>query len=77
MSIIRHDSKIDISSDAKEVFDITGAGDTVVAVLTLALANGLDVEQAAKIANKAAGLVVEKQGTATVSWSEMENLADV
>ncbi len=58
---------------AHEVFDVTGAGDTVVAALTLALAAGARMREAALIANRAAGIVVEKMGTATVSLPELQH----
>lgn len=58
---------------AKEVFDVTGAGDTVVAALVLSLASGANFTQAAIIANHAAGIVVGKRGTATVSIKELKN----
>jgi rfaE bifunctional protein kinase chain/domain len=54
-----------------EVADVTGAGDTVIAVFTLALASGASFPEAAILANVAAGLVVMKAGTATVSRAEM------
>lgn len=56
---------------AREVFDVTGAGDTVIATLALALASGALMEEAAVLANHAAGLVVGKVGTATVSRTEL------
>lgn len=56
---------------AREVFDVTGAGDTVVAVLAAGMAAGLVVEQAMALANLAAGIVVGKVGTATVSVPEL------
>ena len=59
---------------AREVFDVTGAGDTVIATLALARAAGATMEEAAMLANHAAGVVVGKMGTATVSRSEL--LAD-
>lgn len=60
---------------AKEVFDVSGAGDTVVAALALSLASGANLEQAAIIANYAAGIVVGKLGTAVCSPEELkENL---
>ena len=55
-----------------EVADVTGAGDTVIAAFTLALAAGAGYLDAARIANCAAGLVVMKRGTATVSQNELE-----
>lgn len=56
---------------AREVFDVTGAGDTVVGVLTLALASSATLEQAVLLANLAASVVVQKTGTATVSSEEL------
>jgi rfaE bifunctional protein kinase chain/domain len=55
-----------------EVADVTGAGDTVIAVFTLALACGAAAEQAARLANYAGGIVVMKRGTATVNGSELK-----
>ena len=60
-----------IPTVAREVFDVTGAGDTVVAVSTLALAAGASMLDAAKIANCAAGIVVGKVGTASVTVEEL------
>ena len=54
-----------------EVTDVTGAGDTVIATMTLALSAGATFEEAAHLANHAGGLVVMKRGTATVSASEL------
>ena len=54
-----------------EIADVTGAGDTVTATYSLALAAGGSFEQAARLANYAAGLVVMKRGTATVSSAEL------
>ena len=54
-----------------EIADVTGAGDTVVAAMALALAAGADFESAARLANCAGGLVVMKRGTATVSSTEL------
>ena len=63
-----------IPTAAQEVFDVSGAGDTVIASLTLALAAGQAFQSAAKFANLAAGVVVGKVGTATVSPSEILSL---
>ncbi len=60
-----------IPTFAREVFDVSGAGDTVIASLTLALAAGTDLENAARFANTAAGIVVGKFGTATVTPAEI------
>ena len=60
-----------LPTQAREVFDVTGAGDTVVAVLAAGLAAGLGLPQATQLANLAAGVVVGKLGTATVSLEEL------
>jgi rfaE bifunctional protein kinase chain/domain len=60
-----------IPTRAREVFDVTGAGDTVIGTLTLALAAGASLRQAAELANHAAGIVVGKLGTASVSVPEL------
>jgi D-beta-D-heptose 7-phosphate kinase/D-beta-D-heptose 1-phosphate adenosyltransferase len=56
---------------AREVFDVSGAGDTVIALFTLALAAGATPPEAAEIANHASGVVVGKLGTATVNPDEL------
>jgi len=61
-----------IPAMAREVYDVTGAGDTVMAALSLALAAGTNLRQAAVIANYAAGIVVGKRGTATVTRTELD-----
>jgi len=60
-----------LRTQAQEVFDVSGAGDTVVAVLALALGAGADLNSAARLANLAAGLVVAKPGTATVTRDDL------
>ena len=62
-----------IKARAQEVFDVSGAGDTVIAVFALALAGGLDSEFAAYLANVAAGVVVAKVGTYAVNRDELLN----
>jgi D-beta-D-heptose 7-phosphate kinase/D-beta-D-heptose 1-phosphate adenosyltransferase len=66
--------RLRIPSVARAVFDVSGAGDTVIAVLTLALAAGAEIGQAVQLANFAAGAVVEKLGTATASPEEILEL---
>ena len=61
-----------IHSAAKEVFDVSGAGDTVLAALGFGLACGLSLAEAATLANTAAGIVVAKSGSATVTLDEIE-----
>lgn len=77
MSLFEQGNKIKtttICATAKEVFDVTGAGDTVISVLTLALACGATLQEAAYIANEAAGLVVAKLGTACVTQEEIKEV---
>lgn len=71
MSLFEEDSEIHIPTVAKEVYDVSGAGDTVVGVMALALATGASFKEAAVLANFAAGIVVGKVGTATVSPGEL------
>jgi rfaE bifunctional protein kinase chain/domain len=59
-----------------EVADVTGAGDTVIATFTAALASGASTEEAAHLANYAGGIVVMKRGTATVSQNELLEALD-
>jgi D-beta-D-heptose 7-phosphate kinase/D-beta-D-heptose 1-phosphate adenosyltransferase len=63
---------VHIPTVAREVYDVTGAGDTVMGALSLALAAGATMGEAAVIANFAAGVVVGKRGTATVTRAELE-----
>lgn len=61
------------AAEAREVFDVSGAGDTVVAVLAAGLAAGLDLDVAARLANLAAGMVVGKVGTAVATPTELRH----
>ena len=65
---------VTIPTMAREVFDVTGAGDTVIATLAVMLASGAELGEAVKIANRAAGIVVGKQGTAVVTREEILQL---
>ena len=65
-------SGVERGATGRQVFDVTGAGDTVLSVLALAIAAGATVPDAAMLANTAAGVVVGKLGTATVSPQELE-----
>ncbi|MGL6100024.1 MAG: bifunctional heptose 7-phosphate kinase/heptose 1-phosphate adenyltransferase, partial [Fusobacteriaceae bacterium] len=71
MSLFGENGVTDIPTFAKEVYDVTGAGDTVISVFTLAAASGVDYNEAAKIANVAAGVVVGRVGTSTVTKEEI------
>jgi D-beta-D-heptose 7-phosphate kinase/D-beta-D-heptose 1-phosphate adenosyltransferase len=65
-----------VSATAREVFDVSGAGDTVVATLALALGAGASLRESVELANRAAGIVVGKLGTATVTADELLGVAD-
>lgn len=72
MSLYRPDAPpLHLPAKAREVFDVSGAGDTVAAAVGLGLAAGLAIEDAVAIANLAAGVVVAKRGTATASQGEL------
>lgn len=72
MSLMRRDQKpFHLPTQAKEVFDVTGAGDTVISVLAASVAAGKDLEEACALANAAAGVVVGKLGTSTLSTIEL------
>ena len=72
MTLLRAgESEVHFPARAREVFDVTGAGDTVISVLAAALAAGSPLPQAAALANIAAGIVVAKLGTASVSMPEL------
>jgi D-glycero-beta-D-manno-heptose-7-phosphate kinase len=75
MSLFRKGRPVlNIPTFAREVFDVTGAGDTVISVLALSLAAGADMAAAAHISNAAAGVVVGKIGTATLSTREIKGM---
>ncbi len=75
MSLYERDGHvIHIPTVAKEVFDVTGAGDTVIGVFALSLAAGASFREAAALANQAAGIVVGKIGTATVTREELQGV---
>lgn len=71
MSLFEGNKVYHIASSAKEVYDVTGAGDTVISVLAVCLANGLSLYDSAFIANFVAGVVVGKIGTAVVKKDEI------
>lgn len=77
MTLLRSNAApLHLPTQAREVFDVTGAGDTVIATLTAALAAGADLEQAVTLSNAAAGITVGKLGAATVSPAELEAALD-
>jgi D-beta-D-heptose 7-phosphate kinase/D-beta-D-heptose 1-phosphate adenosyltransferase len=83
MSLVQGDADLHIPAQAREVFDVSGAGDTVIATLAVAAATGLALAEAAQLANLAGGIVVGRMGTATIFrtdlktalWQQQQNLA--
>ena len=71
MSLFEADAVRHVQAQAREVADVTGAGDTVIATLARMVACGRSMADAMEIANRAGGLVVAKSGTATVSHDEL------
>ena len=71
MSLINKDGVIHFPSKAKEVYDVSGAGDTVVATLASFLARGYSINTSIKIANEAAGIVVSKFSTVPINFDEL------
>jgi D-glycero-beta-D-manno-heptose-7-phosphate kinase len=71
MTLLDAAGHIHVPAQAREVFDVTGAGDTVIATLAALVAAGLPLRQAMPLANKAGGVVVGKFGTATVTYEEL------
>jgi len=71
MTLFDAAGQLTVSAQAREVFDVTGAGDTVIATLASLVAAGLSVREALPAANRAGGLVVGKFGTASVTYDEL------
>jgi rfaE bifunctional protein kinase chain/domain len=71
MTLYSRSKILNVKAEAREVFDVTGAGDTVIATLAVMLAAGAKLEAAVRIANRAAGIVVGKLGTATATGAEL------
>jgi rfaE bifunctional protein kinase chain/domain len=71
MSLFDAAGHVRVQAQAREVFDVTGAGDTVIATLAAMLAAGMNLRQAMPVANRAGGIVVGKFGTATVTYDEL------
>ncbi|MBM3343721.1 MAG: D-glycero-beta-D-manno-heptose-7-phosphate kinase [Betaproteobacteria bacterium] len=71
MTLYQARRRLHVPTQAREVYDVSGAGDTVIATLGVVLAAGLPMDEAVRIANRAAGLVVAKFGTATVAPHEL------
>jgi len=71
MTLYRPGTRFHVAGEAREVFDVSGAGDTVIATLAAMVAAGADIETAVRTANRAAGIVVGKFGTAVVTPDEL------
>jgi D-beta-D-heptose 7-phosphate kinase / D-beta-D-heptose 1-phosphate adenosyltransferase len=77
MTLLRENEEpLHLKAETHEVYDVTGAGDTVIAVLATAIACDFKLEQATALANTAAGLVVEKLGSATVTTEELNGASN-
>lgn len=71
MTLYYEGGQLTVPTQAREVYDVSGAGDTVIAILATMLATGTNIEEAVRTANRAGGIVVGKLGTATVSFEEL------
>jgi rfaE bifunctional protein kinase chain/domain len=71
MTLFREEGALHVKAEKHEVYDVTGAGDTVIATLATMLAAGLGLEQAVRLANRAAGIKVTRFGTAAVTRAEL------
>jgi rfaE bifunctional protein kinase chain/domain len=71
MTLFDAQGQVSVSAQAREVFDVTGAGDTVIATMAALVAAGTSLRKALPLANRAGGLVVGKFGTATVTYEEL------
>ena len=78
MSLIYKDGVYHATADAKKIFDVTGAGDTVIAMISLCLVVGIDIKLSMDIANFAARIVIGKVGTSTITKKELlENIENI
>jgi D-glycero-beta-D-manno-heptose-7-phosphate kinase len=71
MTLYTDEGEWSVPAQAREVYDVSGAGDTVIAVLAAMMASGADLREAVATANRAGGIVVGKLGTSTVSREEL------
>ena len=75
MTLLQKDSDAaNLSATARNVYDVTGAGDTVIATLAVAIGSGMDTFEAAKVANLAAGIVVERVGTTPITQADLATI---
>ena len=78
MSLFEEEGRVThIKSIARKVYDVTGAGDTVIAALTLGLAGGLDIKSSSYLSNLAAGIVVGEVGTSTVKIDNLKHVIEL
>ncbi len=76
MTLLQKDTDAaNLNATARNVYDVTGAGDTVIATLAVAIGSGMDIFEAAKVANLAAGIVVEREGTTPVTQTDLAVIA--
>jgi rfaE bifunctional protein kinase chain/domain len=71
MTLYRKSGALHVKAEAREVYDVSGAGDTVIAALAVMLASGAGMEEGVRVANRAAGIVVGKLGTAVATRAEV------
>jgi len=71
MTLFTDDAPFHVAAQAREVYDVSGAGDTVIGILAVMLASGHEMKDAVQWANKAAGIVVGKLGTAVARPEEL------
>ena len=75
MTLLQKDAKAaNLSATARNVYDVTGAGDTVIATLAVAIGSGMDIFDAARVANLAAGIVVERVGTTPITQADLATI---
>lgn len=75
MCLLNHEKRIDVAAEAQEIIDVSGAGDTVIATLAWGIEKGYSIENAARIANIAASIVIKKVGTSAIELKELlENM---
>lgn len=71
MTLFSAGEEVNFKAQAREVFDVSGAGDTVIAVLATLISAGVELKEAVRLANKAGGIVVGKLGTAALTFQEL------
>jgi len=70
-TLINKDIEHHVPSVAQEIFDVSGAGDTMISILAVALANNMSIEKAIDLSIKGAGIVISKVGTVPISYEEL------